>query len=292
MGILSRIKKIAKGVAASAKTLVSHPVKSFTTGAKAISAVTAAPVTTLTKGLRAGEAQVKRQGILTSSIKNVASVGAVAGVVVGGGALAGSATATRIVAGTAPVAIRAAKGLIPTTPKGRVIAGAATIVGAGAVINQPVKSTNALISAPGKLAQFGGNLADLAAEPSLENAKNIVKENPLLSAAAALAVGGTIVKTAAPLVSGLLTKNAIENQTEALLADNNTPYGTPAPAALTPVTPATQEISQSSTRRIRKRPQRAQKSSTISQKVQLMINNRQNSITTQNRRYINNDILN
>jgi len=61
------------------------------------------------------------------------------------------------------------------------------LITAGAVASRPVETLGAAAKAPGALVNFGGNLADLAADPSLDKAKELVTENPLVAGAVATA---------------------------------------------------------------------------------------------------------
>lgn len=130
-----------------------------------------------------------------------------------------TATAAAVVSGIGAIATRGvaatATSLIPSTIKGKIIAAVATPVVVGAVINQPIKSIQVVAEAPEKLANVGGNLAKLGAEPSLKNAETLVKENPVIVggaiAAGTLAVGAGAVSA----LSNLLNRQEMKKQTEA-----------------------------------------------------------------------------
>ncbi len=59
-------------------------------------------------------------------------------------------------------------------------------------------------------------MASFVANPSLETAKEIIKESPVISAGVGLVVGGGAVKVVAPVVGGYLQSEAIQEQTKAI----------------------------------------------------------------------------
>lgn len=153
-----------------------------------------------------------------------------------------------------------AKSLIPSTTKGKVIAAVAAPVVIGAVAEQPGKSLKAVVSAPGELAQFGGDVANLLADPSLANLKEVVTESPLISAglaAVGVVAGGSAILGA---VQSQRTIKAIEGiggsiPTDAVQALPYTPPQTlpsTAPSSKIPLTPQTQEVGATARRKRRK----------------------------------------
>lgn len=124
-----------------------------------------------------------------------------------------------ITAGVAAGGVMAAKNigtvasaLVPASTGGKIAAAAAVPIVAGAVAKQPVEAAAALINTPSSLMNFGGNVADFAASPSVEKAKKIVKEDPAIAGAAALTAALAAGMGVAGLVaSGLNTYATKEN---------------------------------------------------------------------------------
>jgi hypothetical protein len=132
-------------------------------------------------------------------------------------ATAGYAAATLTAGAVAAKGVAAtAASLIPTTLKGKAIAAVAAPVVIGAVASQPLKAAEAVAKAPSSLANVGANVANLVADPSLKNVKTLITENPVLVGGAAAAGAVAAGAGAAGLVSGYLTRQELEKQTEAL----------------------------------------------------------------------------
>lgn len=258
-------------------------------------ALFAAPVTTITKGVEAGIAQVEQMG----AVERTARIGATA-VVAGGAVYASGITAVRTAAAT--VATTVGKALIPKTPVGVVTAVVAAPAIVGAVARQPKKVAETIIKAPAELAQFGGDVADFAANPSLSTAKEVIAESPLISAAAGALLVGAAAKTIVPAVAGYMQTGAIKEQTEAIKEStaalgvggvNPMPVAAPTtqPAGGAPmpqaVTPEIVGVSKTST----KRKKRARKAvmQPISQRVSVIVSNSANQRTTKN--YITREVL-
>jgi hypothetical protein len=216
-----------------------------------------------------------------------------------GTAIAGTAVAAAgaaVAASSSATAI--ATKLIPTTTKGKVIAAVATPVAAGAIIEKPKETTKAIISLPSNLANVGANIADLATDPSLSNAVDLVKENPVIVGGAVAAAGTAAIVGVSNLVSGTLTRREMREQTAAfeeqaqaakeqvkilqnattLPTTTNQVQSIPAttgssPAAASPVLPQTQTITattgSSSTKR--KKSSRKPLQSKISQSVRVNV---------------------
>jgi len=281
MGLLSSIGKgIAKALDVTTVALA-HPIQTAT--------AVVSKKSTVQDVITAHFAQP-----LKEQIKDVVlGTAGIAATVVGGAAIGGAAKAGTL----APKVVSVAKALIPATAKGKVIAAVAAPVVIGAIAKEPVKSITTAIKAPGELAQFGGDIATFAADPSLSSAKQIITESPLLSAGAGLLAVGGIAKVAAPIVSGALTRGAIQEQTEALtqggvsvidrsgefkvlpVAENNAPI---------PQTPQTQKVSSTTTR---KRTRRAKKLvvPSVNQRVNVIVANRNTSTGMKN--YLKREVL-
>lgn len=207
-------------------------------------------------------------------------------------------------------ALSAAKTLIPTTTKGKIIAAVAAPIVVGAVAQKPLESAKALISAPSNLANFGGNAANLIASPSVSNLKTLAKENPILTGAAALAtavtVGGGIglaANTAATFINSQATKantaaslGGTEDLPVTVVDKSGQFQATPATggtaiAPSTPITPQTQAVSKSGVVRRRKRKSMRSTPTNISQKVNVVVANKTTTTGISNRRFINREVL-
>lgn len=275
-----------------------------------ISAPLAAPITTFTKGISAGAAQVKetREKIAaTGDIKLAAKTTAtiIASTAVAAGAVLAAAPAAST--GAAGAAVRSAvvstaKAAIPTTTKGKIIAAVAAPVVIGAVVREPAAAASAVSKAPSALANIGGNIAEFAVNPSLETAKQIVKENPVLAVGGLVAGVGAAGVAVAPAISGYLTREELEKQTAAFERQANAAeaalgqggvsvvdksqgyFDTPASNnAPIPQTPATETL-KTGTTTTRKRRKTTKQPMNISQKVNIAIQNRTGNST---KRYLN-----
>jgi len=280
MGLLSSIGKgIAKGLDVLTVSLA-HPVQTAT--------AVVSKKSTVQDVVTAHFAQP-----LKEQIKDIVlGTAGIASTVVGGAAIGGAAKAGTL----APKALAIGKALIPTTVKGKVIAAVAAPVVIGAVAKEPVKSITTAAKAPGELAQFGGDIASFAANPSLSSAKQIVTESPILSAATGLIVAGGAIKTLAPAIATARQTEAIQEQTEAIrggvsvvdksgefkalpVAENNAPV---------PQTPQTQKISSTTAK---KRTRRAKKAvvPSVNQRVNVIVANRNTSVGMKN--YLKREVL-
>lgn len=190
--------------------------------------------------------------------------------------------------------------LTPTSTLGKVAGIAAVPVVAGAVLKQPAAAAKAVASTPGALVNFGGNVSEFVANPSLQTAKNIVSENPVIAGvvgtAGALALGRAAVGVGSVIASSSMT-SAIKEQTAAILGgkqsqdltdqerlDLNKALGntvTPSQAlpvtatpisATSPVLPATQTVSSSVPSKRKRKQKRKIEAQNISQRVNVLIN--------------------
>jgi hypothetical protein len=268
--------------------------KALSTTLDYISAPLAKPVTTFTKGISAGAAEVKAQretGLTVS--QGLKQIGVIAGTTaIAAGAVLAAAPASATGAAGAAVrsaVISTAKAAVPTTTKGKIIAAVAAPVVIGAVIREPAATAKVIAQAPSQLAQFGGDVAGFAANPSVESAKQIVKESPIISAAVGVVVAGAAAAAILPAISSARQTAAIKEQTEVIggigVVDKSQGYfDTPASNnSPIPQTPAT-ETMKTGTTATRKRRKTAKQPMNISQKVNIAISNRSNS---QTKRYLN-----
>jgi len=161
------------------------------------------------------------------------------------------------------------------TPTGKLLGGATTIATTGALIKEPVATIKAPFQLTSSLFNVGGNVATLATDPSLENAKTLFSENPLLvgSAAAvgALAVGKGALMTAAAVktLSGSeeVTINTGESVTPTT-KDGQKPLGVDAP-----IYPETTNVTTGKARR-RRKAKKVVTPTTIRQNVLVQVSNR------------------
>jgi len=213
-----------------------------------------------------------------------------------------AASSVAAAGGTKAVIQKAATSLIPSTTKGKVIAAVAAPVVIGAVAKEPVKSFKAAVQAPSELAQFGGDIATFAANPSLESAKQIVKESPIISAAAGLLVAGGAIKTIAPAIATIKQTEAIKEQTTAIqgaTASIGQPQGitvtdlSKVQTPLTPVMPQTSQVSSATPTRKRRKGVKKAVLPSINQSVRVNVINSSKSVgISQTKRYLNRQLLN
>lgn len=221
-------------------------------------------------------------------------------------------TAASVIAGVGAVS-SAAKGgtlvstvskMVPKSLTGKAVAVVAAPVIVGAVASQPLKAIEAVVKTPSALANVGGNLANLAADPSISNVKTLVKENPVITTAAAVAGVAAVGAGLTGVVSGVLTRQELSKQTEALersakaaeKAIQTQPIIIEKSIAATekeavigkeenPILPATTRIT--STRKYKRKAKKQAPSMRQSVRVNVIAGN-----TVSNKRYIKNEILN
>jgi hypothetical protein len=199
-----------------------------------------------------------------------------------------------------------ATSLIPKTVVGKVATVAAVPIVAGAVISKPAESAKALISAPSSLSNFGGNVATLIADPSIENAKTVFKENPVISSTIVAGTVATVGLGAGSLISNALNTKAVKENTEATkstfsampVSSSQTlpstsaasPVSTPVTA---PITPQTQIVTVGTKASSKKRKKvKKQIMPSIKQNVNVIVQNRNSSVgIKQTKKYLNKEIL-
>jgi hypothetical protein len=203
---------------------------------------------------------------------------------------------------------KVAKALVPTSTKGKIIAGVSAPVVIGALAREPKAVIQKVAKAPSELAQFGGDVATFAVDPSLEKGKNIVKNSPIISAGAGLLGAGGLGKVVAPFIGGYLQKEAIDEQTEVLkeiggynVIDKSQqfttqPFKQPVnseqpvnPGVASPVMPQVKEVSPGIPR-TRKKKRKMQVPSSINQNVNVVVQNRNNNVGLKlNKTFIKNE---
>lgn len=276
MGLLSSIKSAATKVLDTVVTTYSKPL--------AVAKAVVSPKTTVKEVVaefRAQPIETQKKGV----IKAAAGYSA---------ALVGAAVAA--VPAAAAVVVSAAKAVIPATAKGKVIAAVAAPVVVGAVVREPAKAIQTVIKAPSELAQFGGDVASFAVNPSLETAKQVITESPIISTGVGLLATGAAISKIAPAIASIKQTEAIQEQTKALeglaVAPALTPESKTAIAPQTPITPATQPLiatAGNGTTTTRKRRYTKAKPQQISQRVNIIMQNKVTSTGTKN--YLNKRLL-
>lgn len=196
MGILSAIKKGAEKVLNTATVALAHPIKT------AYAAVS--PKATINEVIESHFSQP----LSTQITQTILGTAGIATTIAGGAAISSAVKAKGV--------LSVAAKLIPATTKGKVVAAVATPIVTGAVVSQPKKAFEIATSAPGELAQFGSDVGNLIADPSLKTGTQVIKESPIISGLlGAVALGG-IIKGVAPLVSGAILTHETKKQTEIL----------------------------------------------------------------------------
>lgn len=240
------------------------------------------------------------QSFVKQTVQTLTAGATYAGAVLGGAAIGTAAKAGTI--GT--TATKAAAALIPTTIKGKIIAAVAAPVVVGALVQSPGAVIGAVAKAPGELAQFGADVSSFAVNPSISSAIEIVKESPLISAGAAALGVGAAAGLVIPAVSGILTREEMQKQTEAFerqaaAAESGLVAGTGGSATLPKEkllitddtgisTPQTTTISTG--KRRRKRAIKKE-SPSVRQNVQVIVKNAATGLRIRNERYLNTRVL-
>jgi len=268
MGILTKIVKSKFGkVMDTAAAIYSNPIKAIKTIGKETT-------------LKELTAEAKSKPLSTQITKTVLSTAGYASV-----ALGAASVATKGIAASAA-------SLIPSTLKGKVIAAAAAPIVLGAVIKEPSKTLGAVASAPSELAEFGGDVATFAASPSIETAKEIIKESPIISAGLGILGVAAVGAAAANVVGGVLTREEMKKQTAAFEKQaelmGSSSVGVSGETAILP------ERTTITTGKKQYKRHTAKKTPSVRQSVRVNIINKPSNtgIKVYNKRYINERLLN
>ena len=229
---------------------------------------------------------------------------------------AAAVVAAPIAIAKSPAVATVAKNIVtsvaPKTVVGKVATVAAVPIVAGAIARQPIETISAVTALPSGLANFGGNVAQVAANPTLENAAKVFKENPVIAGATVAATVAAVGLGTSALLSNIANTAAVKENTKVmqteginisptsnLLPQTSSITGAALPAASvsspqTPTLPQTQIVrvggTTSSTRR-RKRTSKAVMPS-IRQNVNVLVQNRNSSTgIRQTKRYLNKEII-
>lgn len=306
MGLLSNLVKTVKSsvvgkVLDTATVALAHPVE------------TAVAVMSPKKTVSQVIESHYQQPLKTQLVDTFLGTAGLAATVVGAGVLSTAAKAGTLL----PAAATAAKSLIPKTLAGKAALAVSAHIAVGALKKEPEKIISTVIKAPSELQQFGGDVATFSANPSVSTAKEIVKNSPIISAGVALATAGTVGSTVASTVSNYLNREAVKEQTEVFkqqldVMKQQTPVGSQIQEIPSIKYSADEKVLSPSTSMIPSTPQTAQtksvnniskikspkrsykpKINNISQRVNVIVNNRSSSIgIKQNRRYLNKPLMN
>jgi hypothetical protein len=274
-------------VISKATSAVKATGAAIATGLDTLQAAYANPTTFVTQGPSAAIAKTQQSTPTQNAIKVGTNALIAGGVILGASSTIGKTVLTA-----------AAKTLIPKTATQTLITAAAVPIVVGAFTSQPKESAKVILEAGPNLANLGGNLADFAADPSLEKAKDIITENPITSGliAGGAALSGGLLAIG-PIVTALNT-DALRDNTKAtedrligIPKENEKNYSigpskavetfsgqsstidtTPAGVAPTPITPQTQQISATSKKK--KKRSKVSKPQNISQRVNVIVSNK------------------
>jgi len=111
----------------------------------------------------------------------------------------------------------ASAGFSSLSTTGKVATVVAAPIAVSAIISNP-KIATSVAKTPSGLANLGGNIAEFAENPSLEGAKGVFLENPVLASGALLGAGLAVGSGVTGLVATGLNTRAIRENTQATLA--------------------------------------------------------------------------
>jgi hypothetical protein len=299
MGWLSNISKAISAPVAAISRAVAAPVA-------AISRAVAAPVAAISRAVAAPVSFVSKPVAAVLNFATVATnspIATVKAITQGGNSYnnlvtesfnrpvqeqvlntvvnTGIAAGAVLTAGTS-VGRTAVIALLPKTPLGVVAAVPAALVGGSFIFNEPETAKDLAIDTTTGLINVGKNLGELVKEPTLENFKELVTDNPVLIGGAALAIGGAAAIAGAGIVSNILNREAVKENTEAILNSNNNNLPltqtkkVDALAPILPITPQTQTLTKTTTTKRKKK--KINPPMNISQKVNVMVNNKNSSV--------------
>jgi hypothetical protein len=141
--------------------------------------------------------------------------------------------------------------------------GGGLVVGVPAVISNP-KIIGSVASSPSSIASFSSNVGAFSADPTVENAKSIFTDNPLISTAAIGTAAFIVGKSATGAITSIANTLAVKENTKVAAAAGksitaNLPTdlknGSVLPTATTgseaiPITPSTQIVGKSASRSV------------------------------------------
>ena len=290
MGLLSNLISAGKSIVTGTKELI-------------VSSIVTSPLKAITE-----RAKSKIDSNFTTQEKTILKSTAAGVAIVGGGMAVAAAGPVAVITGAvkvAPKIIPAAKGALTTAVAGLVTYGYVSERGVS-------KSIGDVTNIGGKVAAgaagAGEALASFIETPTIENGLRIIKEHPYISAAAAVALLGTMgygVSMIASIISRARTNKLLSDINEGnnatdkefVSATNNLPttpppdksayMGVPTDSAPTiPVTPETEVLTP--TGKVTKKHYHRKAPTIIKQSMKVLI---QNTNRTINKRYLNREIL-
>ncbi len=270
MGLISSIKKAASKVKEVAKTVGTALIKDQQR---------LSPIKVDSGGLRLPTTQEFKQ-----QTKQTAT-----SVILGGAAVAAAANPVA----AASLASKVVKSIIPKSTLGKVAASALVLPAAASIISNPQtvkKGASGVFNVEKNLIKVGRN-------PTGENIKELITENPIIVGAAAGAAALIGLKGASGAIASLVNTKAIKENTQVTQAAQTT-QGKVLPAevaAPVPVTPATQTIEAtklSDPTKSTKRRKSKRREAVINNRVNVLISNRNNNTGIRaTKRIIKRDVL-
>ena len=257
-------------------------------------AIVANPVTTIKEGPKADLTKAQTSSFESQAGKVLLNTGAVAAAVVTGGTSVGRSAAVKV--GTA---------VIKNPVKAAVVSVAAPAV-ISAVVANP-KIITEVSKVPSKAAAFGSDVGTFTKEPTLNNALNIVKENPLIStliAGGAIAAGAGSIVTGIGALENIKTRESVQDLTKQLSAvptaesvavadTSKTITTTQTPfSPTTAITPATAPLPKTTTTRSLAKRKSKVKMPSINQRVNVIVQNKNTATgVKQSKNYLKRSIL-
>jgi len=263
--VKSAVSKVTSTVQKAATAVVSKAVAAVP---KAISIATKAPSSTISATAKVISSTTPKATAVSEVKKGVAAAATAATLGFGGGAA--------IVKAVSSASLGA-----------KVAIGAGTLVAGGAVASNPDILSKAS-NVPSGLVNVGSNIGQFSKEPTVENALNIIKENPVLVGTTALIGGGAVLK-AAGIGGAIVAKELLSDDTQKIKFENPTSdilLPSSAKESVTPTKtetpmdklPATVPVTKSSLT-TRKRKKQAKKSP-LSQNMRVNIYNQSKHLNT------------
>jgi len=277
-------------------------------GLDLLSGVVSHPITAITKGTEAAKNQFLSQTPLQRAISTVTSTGIASAAVLGGAAVAAATGIISPLEGLSAAEISAARAASVAALRHPVAT--AAIAGTAALVASSSRVSNVLSDTVVQTPKLISNVGKAIDNPSLTNIKNVFTETP----AAAIVAGGAAAVLATGVVSNLAssiatyenTKSVRENTAATLGGSSEDSTFSALPISVIdktssslpvvsnnnpiPQTPQTKAIS-SGTRKKASRKPRKPLQSNISQRVNVIVSNRNSSTGIANKRYLNREVL-
>lgn len=196
------------------KTVVLHPINSLKTGAEAVAATMAHPITTVTQGVNAGIKQTTKTPLAQNILNIVGNTAMAGGVIAGGAELAGIAEAGSIASRIGQTALKIGQVAIKNPLKSTALVGAG-IIGSNIITSSP-KVAKQLLNLPGNVAQTGSDVGKVIEDPSASGIISLLKEHPGLDVAGLITMG-YLGQNAMSIWSTYMNTKAMNKNTEAMV---------------------------------------------------------------------------